>query len=338
MPSNDSTLWCIRAGRTGEADSLFLQKKFIALGMSKMGDLSKFGTDPETLKKTIAERYPEKKAGAIPVVAGQLLRFVHEMQQGDFVLYPSKLDRRVYIGKVIGDYQYDPKMDINFPQLRTVEWLNSFPRTRFSQGALYEIGSGIAFFQVKNYSEEFFEALEGKTPQKVQEEDITVSIVAEDIEETTKDFILKQIAKELKGKPFESFVANLFQTMGYRTRVSPEGPDGGIDVVAYKDQLGLEPPIIKIQTKCSEDSVGDPVVSALYGKVETSEYGVLVTLGAYTKQAKHFARTKSNLRLIDGEELVEIILEHYEKLDSRYKGLLPLKRVYIPEQIEGTEE
>jgi len=338
MASSDSTLWCIRAGRTGEADSLFLQKKFIALGMSEMGDLSQFGTDRETLKKTIAERYPEKKPGAIPVDAGQLLRFVHELQKGDLVLYPSKLDRRVYIGRVTGNYQYDPSKDKRFPNLRSVEWIQNFPRTRFSQGALYEIGSAMAFFQVKNYSDEFIEALEGKTPQKFQEKDITVSMVAEDIEGNTKDFILKQIAKELKGTPFESFVAHLFQAMGYRTRVSPEGPDEGVDVVAYKDHLGLEPPIIKIQTKCIEGSVGDQIVSALYGKVEAGEYGVLVSLGTYTNQAKRFAKTKSNLRLIDGEELVEIILEHYEKLDSRYKGLLPLKRVYIPEQIEEAEE
>jgi restriction system protein len=44
------------------------------------------------------------------------------------------------------------------------------------------------------------------------------------------------------------------------------------------------------------------------------------------------------LRLVDGDGLVELILEHYEKFDSRFKSLLPLKRVYIPEPIERTEE
>jgi restriction system protein len=40
------------------------------------------------------------------------------------------------------------------------------------------------------------------------------------------------------------------------------------------------------------------------------------------------------LRLISGDELVELILHHYEKFDSRYKGLLPLKRVYVPDPEE----
>ncbi|MGH9695668.1 MAG: restriction endonuclease [Bryobacteraceae bacterium] len=35
---------------------------------------------------------------------------------------------------------------------------------------------------------------------------------------------------------------------------------------------------------------------------------MLVTLGNFTNQAAGFARSKSNLRLIDGDELVTLIL------------------------------
>src|SRR5574341_1731185 len=120
--------------------------------------------------------------------------------------------------------------------------------------------------------------------------------------------------------------------------MSPEGPDGGIDIMAHKDELGFEPPIIKVQVKSTEGSIGDPIVSALYGKVSGSEFGLLVTLGTFTTQAQNFARSKSNLRLIDGEELVALVLQHFEQFDSRYKGLLPLKRLYVPEPLEEGEE
>jgi restriction system protein len=53
-------------------------------------------------------------------------------------------------------------------------------------------------------------------------------------------------------------------------------------------------------------------VGALYGKVAAGEVGLLVTLGTFTNQAKSFAHSKSNLRLIDGEELVGLILAHYK--------------------------
>jgi predicted Mrr-cat superfamily restriction endonuclease len=54
--------------------------------------------------------------------------------------------------------------------------------------------------------------------------------------------------------------------MGYRTRrISREGADGGVDIIAHKDELGFEPPIIKVQVKATEGKVGDPEASALYG-------------------------------------------------------------------------
>src|SRR5262249_645914 len=112
-----------------------------------------------------------------------------------------------------------------------------------------------------------------------------------------------------------------------------EGPDGGIDIIAHKDELGFEPPIIKVQVKSSEGSIGDPVVSQLYGKVSTSEFALMVTLGTFTPPARVFSRSKHNLPFIDGNELVDLVLQHYEQFDSRYKGLLPLKRVYVPEAL-----
>lgn len=337
--NNDTTLWGIHAGRSGDADTLFLKHNCIALGWVKMGDLSRFKPDRDAFKAGVAAAYPDKKPGAIPNNAGQLFRFVHEMKPNDLVAYPSKRDRQIHLGRVAGDYRYDLKTEPGYPHVRAVKWLRAVPRTQFSQGALYEIGSAMSLFLVKNYADEFRAALEGITAPVVSvEQDDSVAAVAEDIEETTRDFVLKRLAQELKGHPFADFVAHLLNIMGYHTRVSPEGPDGGIDIVAHKDELGFEPPIIKVQVKSSEGSIGDPAVSALYGKVGASEFGLLVTLGVFTAQAKNFARSKTNLRLIDGDVLVQLVFQHYDKFDSRYKGLLPLRRVYVPEVIESGEE
>jgi restriction system protein len=72
--------------------------------------------------------------------------------------------------------------------------------------------------------------------------------------------------------------------------------------------------------------------------VGNNEFGLLVRLGIFTTQAKTFAKSKVNLRLIDGDGLLQLVFQHYDQLDSRYKGLLPLRRVYVPEAIERDEE
>jgi restriction system protein len=281
----------------------------------------------------VRKDYPATKEGAVPVYGGVLYRFVHEMVPGDHVVYPSKVDRQVHIGTVAGQYQHQPGAHPRYPHRRAVKWTTALPRTRFSQGALYEIGSALTLFQVKNHEDEFLAAAAGG-PSVVADEaadDAAAAIVAEEIELTTRDSVLKRLARELKGHPFAEFVAHVLGAMGYRTRVSPPGPDKGIDIVAHKDELGFEPPIVKVQVKSTEGSVGAPEVQALYGNVEAVEFGLLVTLGTFTNQAHSFAHSKANLRLVDGDEVVEMVLRHYDYLDARYKGLIPLKRVYLPE-------
>ena len=336
MNVKDSVIWGLHGGKTGDADALFLKKNLIGIGWTKMPDLSHLKPDREAFKTAVAAAYPAAKPGAIPNNAGQMFRFVHDMKPTDLVAYPSKRDREIHIGEITGSYQFDTKTEPGYPHVRSVKWLKSVPRTKFSQGALYEIGSAMSLFQLKNYAEEYLAALTGKIVPTPVTQDESVAMVTEDIEETTRDFILKRLAQEVKGHPFAEFVAHLLNTMGYRTRVSPEGPDGGIDIVAHKDELGFEPPIIKVQVKSTEGSVGDPQVSALYGKVGPNEFGLLVGLGTFTNQAIGFAKSKSNLRLIDGDELVELILSHYDQFDSRYKGLLPLRRVFVPEVVDGS--
>jgi restriction system protein len=337
--NGDATTWGIHAGRIGDAERLFLDQRVVALGWAKVGNLAPIGADRESFKVAVARAYPEKKPGAIPNNAGQLFRFVHELAVGDLVVYSSKSTRQVHIGRVSGDYRHAPESSPNFPHQRSIQWLKAVPRTTFSQGALYELGSAMSFFQLKNYADEFRALLEGAAPQPASDDtDATVAVVAEEIENNTRDFILKQLARELKGHPFAHFVAHLLQQLGYVTRVSPPGADGGIDIMAHRDQLGFEPPIIKVQVKSSESTVSEADVKHLFASIAVGEFGLFVALGGFKAPAARFARSKSNLRLVDGEELVRLVLDHYEKFDATYKGLLPLRRVWVPVAIEEGDE
>ena len=331
----EPTVWGIHAGVGGEAEDIFLKENNIAIGWDAIGDLRQW-QDRDSLKQVVAEAYPDNKPGAIPVHTGVLYRFAHEMQVGDYVAYPCKSTREVWIGRITGEYEYDQQVS-GYPHRRRVDWMKNVPRTALSQGALYSISSMVTQFRIGNHAEEFVALAEGE-PTPALEEDDTVLAVARDIEEQTRDFIIKQLATHLKGHPLADFVADILSALGYQTQVSPPGPDHGIDIIAHPDELGFESPRVKIQVKSSLDSIGEAEVSQLYGKVDTGEFGLFVALGTFKGTAKTFALNKGNLRLIDGEELVKLILRHYEELDSRYKAIMPLKKAYIPEAVEHADE
>lgn len=225
---------------------------------------------------------------------------------------------------------YNPSHN-EYVQQRKVKWLKSLPRTAFSQGALYEVGSAMSFFAIKNYANDFLEALAAKNIKPVfadsEEENETVAATAEDIIENTRDYVLKELSKNLKGYNLEDFVANLLSAMGYHPKQSPHGGDSGIDIIAYKDEL---PPRIVVQVKSQDGDIKETTLQSLKGAMREGDYGLFVTLSNYTKNAQKFLENTPIIRGINGAELVELILKYYDKLSDKYRTMIPLKMVYIP--------
>jgi restriction system protein len=330
----EQAFWGIHA-KGAKLEEVLLTRHQLAIGWADLGDLTSFAHDRDLIKARLKAAMPNEKPGAIPVYAGELYRFVNELAIGDVVVYRSTGDGTIHLGRVTGPYVYDASHDPAHPNRRPVKWVKTAPVTApgVTLGALHELGSALAFFKIANNTDVWSELLIGSAAhQEVpggDEDDDLVYYVSQASEQNTRDFVVKRLAAHLKGHPLAHFVANLLQTMGYRTQVSPAGPDGGIDIVAHRGELGFEPPIVKVQVKSTEGSIGGPTVAELLGNLSGGEYGLIVTLGSFTKDAK--SKLKPNIRLIGGDDLVDLILVHYEDLDPRYKSIIPLKRMYVPQ-------
>lgn len=326
MADEEKRVWGIHT----KDDNLFLQKDVIAIGWKEIGDLSKIKAERDAFKEKYAQVYPDAKKGSIANGAGMLYRFACEVQVGDYVVFPSKIDRKINIGIVEGNYEYNPDA-VEYVQQHKVKWLKHLPRTAFSQGALYEVGSAMSFFSIKNYSDEYLSALEKNFKKEDisndSEEDESVGATADEIIESTKDFILKELSKNLKGYDLEQFVADLLNAMGYRTSVSAHGGDSGIDITAYKDEL---PPRILVQVKSQDGDIKESTIQSLKGAMREGDYGLFVTLSNYTKNAQKYLDSTPIIRGINGTELVDLILKYYEELSEKYRKMIPLKKVFIP--------
>ena len=324
MANEEKRIWGIHT----TDDSLFLSNNVIAIGWKDFGDCSKLEPTREAYKAHYIQSYPDGKKGAVATSAGMLYRFVLEMKIGDYVVFPSKSDRKINIGVVESDFIYEPHAAL-YVQQRKVKWLKHLPRTAFSQGALYELGSALSFFLLKNYADEYLQALDQgfKPTVAMTEPDETVAATADDIIESTKDFILKELSKKLKGYALEEFVADLLRAMGYRCTVSPQGGDSGIDITAYKDEL---PPRILVQVKSQDSDIKEATIQSLKGAMREGDYGLFVTLSNYTKNAQKYLENTPIIRGINGTELVDLILKYYDQLSEKYRKMIPLKMVYIP--------
>ncbi len=333
MAISEDIIWGIHIGIAPKEDPI--AGNFIGIGWDEIGDLNLIGSNREEFKRVFKETYPDEKQGAIPVKAGVLFRFSNEMQIGDYVIYPSKQDRIVHIGIIESEYSFNNSK--NYSHRRKVRWLHKKPRAYFSQPALNEIGSAITLFKISNNWDEFIAFAKAKdfdSDSIAAIDDETVEQTALITEDETRDYIVKRLHKELSPEEFEYFVRDLLIAMGYFARItkhnSQKSGDGGVDIIASKDELGFEPPVMKVECKRILDNRGRPEIQKLIGTLEGNEVGLFVTLGGFTSEARILERSKPNIRLIDSEELATLVIEHYENLNAKYRNLIPLKRIYIP--------
>lgn len=117
---------------------------------------------------------------------------------------------------------------------------------------------------------------------------------------------------KMTGDQFEHYLGQLFHLQGYNATVTQAQGDYGADLVLNKDGKR-----IVVQAKRYSKNVGLKAVQEVYGAIAhyKASAGWVVTNSRYTPQARTLARS-NNVRLVDREELVEMILRVKESKKS----------------------
>ena len=126
---------------------------------------------------------------------------------------------------------------------------------------------------------------------------------------------------------FEHLVGELFNAMGAESvTVTPQSGDGGVDVRGTLLAGGAIPIQIAAQVKRWKRNVGSPVVNEIRGSLGLHDFGLVVTTGKFSPGAKQAAQIKDRkpITLIDGDELVNLMVEHEIWVNRQQHDLLTL--------------
>jgi len=165
-----------------------------------------------------------------------------------------------------------------------------------------------------------------KNDEVIETSSITFERAASDAYEEIEKYVT-----ELGPYEFQDLVAALLRGMGYFTPfIAPKGPDGGIDLKAYKDPLGTSDPRIIVQvkqkpgTRCSVTEIRE-----LGGLLRRDgDVGLFVATGGFTKDARSESNNSiRHIELIDLRRFVELWQEHYDAMSEEDKSLMPLREI-----------
>lgn len=144
---------------------------------------------------------------------------------------------------------------------------------------------------------------------------------------------IKEYISNKNPYEFQDLVAALLRSMGYHTPfISPKGKDGGLDIIAYLDPLGVQSPRIKVQVKHRpQASISVDEIRSLIGLLnKDGDIGLFITSGRFTSEAEKFSRDSHiHVKLVDFENFIFLWQENYHKLTDEDKNLLPLHPIYF---------
>ncbi len=103
------------------------------------------------------------------------------------------------------------------------------------------------------------------------EDDAEAEDYATDIEDIANQQIVSLIKSEFAGHALADLFAEILRIEGYTTKVSPPGPDGGVDILAAGGTLGLGEDRICVQVKSGDGAANHDVVLRLIGSVSNTQ-------------------------------------------------------------------
>ena len=341
-------LWLVRLGKNGEQEAYALEHSELVLGF-KVGNLTG-AKDRDAVLAIAKTSFPDLKPKSQLNFAAQLNQFCNQMQLGDLVVVPLKTTGHIAVGEVVGAYVHTDSGNVS----RKVKWLRSdVPREAFRQDLLFSFGAFMTVCEVRR--NDALRRVEGivKTGvdpgfetgiEKPKKSLTDAEVVAEDetdadrdLAQLARDQIERKIASSFTGHDFTRLVAEILKAQGYLVNVSPPGADNGIDIVAGRGALGFDAPRLVVQVKSGTVVVDQPTLQSLIGAVQDAhaDHGVLVSWSGLKRTVD--ARRNElffRIRLWGRTQIIDALLEVYERLPEEFKAELALRRIWtlVPDE------
>lgn len=328
-------MWKVNAGRRSAFAQDFLDRNVVAIGWLEAGDFSKDRSWDDVFRR-ISAAYPDQTDRQKQVSTGQIWRFLTEISIGDVVITYHPETRLYHIGKIAGDPRFDANSIPALPVQRPVTWEATVSRDELSDAARGKLGAILTLFKVASSAANEVTALATGQAIDVSSSvgpDVPVDDAVDPFENLEEQAVerVKDRLLALDWEEMQEIVASLLRALGYRTMVSPAGPDRGKDIIASKDGFGFERPRIVVEVKHRRGQMGAQEIRSFLGGRHQDDRGLYVSTGGFTRDAHYEAERASTVtHLMTLHELAKALMEQYDKLDEEGRRLLPLTKIYWP--------
>lgn len=300
-----------------------MKGNYIAIGWLSDTDLTNI-KNREELYPIYKEEHPDDTSNVvIGQQVGQIARFLLEIKAGNYVITPSSDTEYIYYSVVEEDPSYyfaDGSDGCPFLHRRKIKW-NKTPiqRSVFSVPFQNTIRSSLTVFQI-SHTKNFFKTIGKK--ELIPEGDLSSEY---DYYTTVLNRIL-----ELDDKEFEILITHLLTALGFEgSEHHGRVGDGGVDATGELNVSNLAKVKVYVQAKRYKlgTKINSNTVKALRQSIPFGGQGAFIATCDFQSAAKEVALETGfpRIGLVNGKQLVDILVEHWENIPVEFKDKLNLK-------------
>ncbi len=305
----------------GRFADVFLRGGFVAIGWLPSSDLSSV-RERDELKSLYRAEYPDDGSNlVVGQQVGQIARFLFELKANDFVLTPCPDSDSLYVGQIVeGTHYYyvpeDPACP--YPHRRSVSWKTErIKRSELSVPLQNTLRSSLTIFQVSQEEEILAQLGGGKD---------TRSSVSQSYDPVRT--VLEQILL-LDPREFELLITSLLSAMGFEGQHTGRPGDGGVDATGELDISNLAKVKVYVQAKRYRmgAKIKGATVKQLRQSIPFGGQGAFITTADYQSDAYEVALAEGfpRIGLINGRQLVDLLVENWDRIEPEFKDRLGLK-------------
>ena len=313
-----TTVWVVRAEHGKYADH-FICGGYLGGGWLPEDNLSEI-KDRREIDKIYRQRNPDLSNPVVGSYVGQTTIFLLDIKAGDYVITPRADRKWLNFCRIEEDpsYYYSPDVSDGcpFPHRRRAAWdERRLRRSEFSFPFQYTLRAAKTAFRISN-GEEFLTKIgvsdSGSKPPPPPHDPYKI--------------VLEQILN-LSAKEFEILVGELLAALGFDDpEVTGKPGDGGVDVKGVLNVSNLANVELFVQAKrYKSNQVGASDVHKLRETISQSGQGAFITTSDYQSKAHEAAEGFPRIGLINGHQLVDLLIEHWGAISEEFREQLGLK-------------
>ena len=327
----DRRLWLFRPPRLAAMERDALEECILAPEFGVRGDLSDHFERDDVLLE-IEEANPGESRTRIDSWATQLHLLLQMIQPGDLIVVPLRRSGEIGIAMA------RPEICVTADDRpgRRVEWLRTgISRTAFLPDLIHSFGAQqhVCAIARNDAVARIIDVLEtGRDPGTAGS--TGASQLPEDpdeIERMLRARCLAKIGSSFSGHALADLVGALLDAEGYLTRLSPPGPDGGVDILAGRGIAGLGEALV-VQVKSGDIVADAPALQQLIGAmtVHGAGQGLLVSWGGVTRTVRSTVRDNwFRVRVWEAADLLDAVMTHHDALPLALRDRLGMRKVLL---------